>query len=98
MENKLTDKLIVLDQPNTLTHVLWNFYHTEVLTISGTSVQGSILTPKANVTFMNGNINGSLAAYNLMGVLFIYFFIHFFLFFIFNRTYAMQQGNYSIIS
>lgn len=48
-------------------HVLFNFYESTSLSISGISVQGSVLAPSAAVTFGNGNIEGNLIANSLTG-------------------------------
>lgn len=47
--------------------VLYNFYQATSLSISGISVQGSILAPHAAVTFGNGNVEGNLIAASLTG-------------------------------
>ncbi|WAC19484.1 choice-of-anchor A family protein [Luteolibacter sp. SL250] len=47
--------------------VLYNFYEATALTIAGISVQGSVLAPLANVTFSNGNVEGTLIANNVTG-------------------------------
>lgn len=47
--------------------VLYNFYEATSLTISGISVQGSLLAPNAAVDFGNGNIEGNLIAQSLKG-------------------------------
>lgn len=47
--------------------VLYNFYQATSLSISGISVQGSILAPHAAVTFGNGNVEGNLIAAALTG-------------------------------
>jgi choice-of-anchor A domain-containing protein len=51
----------------TSAHVLWNFLNATTLTISGIGVNGTVLAPKAAVTFNNGQINGSLIAATLSG-------------------------------
>ena len=48
-------------------HVIYNFTDATSLSISGISVQGTVLAPKATVTFGNGNIEGQLIAGNLNG-------------------------------
>ncbi|MBB5350073.1 choice-of-anchor A domain-containing protein [Haloferula luteola] len=48
-------------------HVLYNFYEATSLSISGISVQGSVLAPLADVSFGNGNVEGQLIAGNLTG-------------------------------
>ena len=48
-------------------HVVFNFPDAAALEVSGISVQGSILAPKAEVAFNNGNIEGTLVADDLAG-------------------------------
>lgn len=48
-------------------NVIYNFVDATSLTINGAGIQGSVLAPKANVQFDNGNINGQLIAGNLSG-------------------------------
>ncbi len=48
-------------------HVLFNFSAASTLTLGGISVQGSILAPQADVTFSNGNLEGTLIAHSLTG-------------------------------
>ena len=43
-------------------NVLFNFYETEALEMSGISFKGSILAPLASVTASNGNIEGTIIA------------------------------------
>lgn len=47
--------------------VLYNFVDATSLNIHSIGVKGSILAPKANVTFQNGNIDGQLIAGSLEG-------------------------------
>lgn len=48
-------------------NVIYNFVNATSLSLSGISVQGSILAPKATVNFNNGNIEGQLIAGTLTG-------------------------------
>lgn len=48
-------------------NILFNFFEANDLTASGLGIEGSILAPKANVTFNNGQMNGTLVAANLQG-------------------------------
>jgi choice-of-anchor A domain-containing protein/uncharacterized repeat protein (TIGR01451 family) len=48
-------------------HVLFNFPNATSLTLAGISVQGSVLAPGADVTFNNGNLEGTLVAGSLTG-------------------------------
>jgi len=48
-------------------NVLYNFYETTDLSMSGISVQGGVLAPYANVNFSNGNFEGTLIASNVSG-------------------------------
>jgi choice-of-anchor A domain-containing protein/uncharacterized repeat protein (TIGR01451 family) len=48
-------------------HVLFNFPDAASLTMAGISVQGSVLAPGADVTFSNGNLEGTLVAGTLTG-------------------------------
>jgi choice-of-anchor A domain-containing protein len=48
-------------------HVLYNFYEATTLTIAGITVQGSVLAPLANVSFTNGNLEGTLIANSVSG-------------------------------
>jgi choice-of-anchor A domain-containing protein/uncharacterized repeat protein (TIGR01451 family) len=48
-------------------HVLFNFPNATSLTLAGISVQGSVLAPGADVTFSNGNLEGTLVAGSLTG-------------------------------
>ena len=48
-------------------HVVFNFPDAAALEVSGISVQGSILAPRAGVAFNNGNIEGTLVADDLAG-------------------------------
>jgi len=47
--------------------ILYNFSDATKLTLSGISVQGSVLAPFASVTFNNGQLNGNLIASSLSG-------------------------------
>lgn len=47
--------------------VLFNFFETTSLQLSGMGFQGTILAPKAAMTFNNGNIDGSLIVASLTG-------------------------------
>lgn len=47
--------------------IVWNLEDQTALTIHGISVQGSILAPKADVQFDNGNIEGTLVAASAAG-------------------------------
>src|SRR5262249_52585356 len=48
-------------------HVLFNFAGATALTLGGIAVEGSVLAPRANVTFNNGNLEGTLVARSLAG-------------------------------
>jgi choice-of-anchor A domain-containing protein len=48
-------------------NILYNFSNTSSLTLSGISVEGSVLAPLAEVSFNNGKLNGNLIAYSLSG-------------------------------
>src|SRR5205823_1898109 len=48
-------------------HVLFNFAAATTLTVAGISVQGSVLAPRADVTFNNGNLEGTLVAKSVTG-------------------------------
>src|SRR5262249_4066755 len=48
-------------------HVLFNFPDATSLSVAGISVQGSVLAPGADVTFSNGNLEGTLVAGTLTG-------------------------------
>lgn len=48
-------------------HVVFNFYEAITLTINGASVPGLVWAPQADVTFTNGQLNGSLVAQSLSG-------------------------------
>jgi len=48
-------------------HVVFNFPDAAALEVSGISVQGSVLAPRAGVAFNNGNIEGTLVAGDLAG-------------------------------
>ncbi len=48
-------------------HGLWNFCGAAQLTISGVAVEGSVLAPYTNVTFNNGQVNGTLITRDLTG-------------------------------
>jgi choice-of-anchor A domain-containing protein/uncharacterized repeat protein (TIGR01451 family) len=48
-------------------HVLFNFPDATSLSLAGISVQGSVLAPGADVTFSNGNLEGTLVAATLTG-------------------------------
>jgi len=49
------------------TTIILNFYESTSLTISQTSVQGTVLAPLAVVNFTNGNIDGSLFCVSVFG-------------------------------
>lgn len=49
------------------THTLFNFYEAAVLNMSGIGVEGSILAPLANVSFLSGQMNGQLIANSFSG-------------------------------
>eukprot|EP01102_Stenamoeba_stenopodia_P021309 TRINITY_DN855_c0_g1_i2.p1 TRINITY_DN855_c0_g1~~TRINITY_DN855_c0_g1_i2.p1 ORF type:complete len:116 (+),score=32.15 TRINITY_DN855_c0_g1_i2:632-979(+) len=51
-------------QPN---NVLFNFYESDQLTLTGVRIEGSILAPSADVKFTNGAIDGSLYVQSLYG-------------------------------
>lgn len=48
-------------------NILFNFFEATNLTASGLGIQGSFLAPKANVTFDNGQMNGTLVAASVSG-------------------------------
>jgi photosystem II stability/assembly factor-like uncharacterized protein len=48
-------------------NVIYNFYRTRNLKIKGINVTGTILAPKTNVDFVDGQQNGQMIAYNLNG-------------------------------
>lgn len=48
-------------------NVIWNMYEATSLTMDGIGMQGSILAPYANVTFNNGQMNGTLVARSFCG-------------------------------
>jgi choice-of-anchor A domain-containing protein len=48
-------------------HIFYNMPQATQLNVSGISVLGSILAPKATLLFNNGNINGQLIVYDLKG-------------------------------
>lgn len=47
--------------------VLFNFNQAENIRINGIGIEGSVLAPKAKVSFDNGNINGTLVAESFCG-------------------------------
>jgi choice-of-anchor A domain-containing protein len=47
--------------------VLYNFYQAETLTLSNIGVQGSILAPRANITFTTGSLEGQLIGKSFVG-------------------------------
>lgn len=49
------------------TDILFNFFETTSLRLTGVGVQGSVLAPFANVHFTNGQLNGQLIASSLQG-------------------------------
>ena len=49
-------------QGTTADHVLLNFYQATNLTLNGVGIQGSVLAPRATLTFSNGDIFGNLVA------------------------------------
>jgi choice-of-anchor A domain-containing protein len=48
-------------------HVLYNFYQATTLTLSNIGVEGSILSPQANVSFNNGSLWGQLIGNSFVG-------------------------------
>jgi choice-of-anchor A domain-containing protein len=48
-------------------HILWNFYETDRLTISGVGLKGSVLAPAAHLDFNNGTTTGTVAARSMAG-------------------------------
>ncbi len=48
-------------------NVIYNFYKTRYLQIKGINVTGTILAPKTNVNFVDGQQNGQMIALNLQG-------------------------------
>ncbi len=50
-----------------VSNVLYNFYKAKTLKIGGIDVRGSILAPRANVTFNDGLISGQLIAKSMKG-------------------------------
>ncbi len=51
----------------TASQVVYNFYQATTLSLSGIGVPGTVLAPRAAVTFSNGNINGSLVGASVSG-------------------------------
>ncbi len=49
------------------THVVYNFYEADTLTLTGIAVKGSILAPFAFVNFVSGQLNGNLIVHGLVG-------------------------------
>ncbi|MDX1931068.1 MAG: choice-of-anchor A family protein [Capsulimonadales bacterium] len=49
------------------TRILYNFPETTTLTFSGIGIQGSVLAPRAALTFSNGVLNGTLICKSLTG-------------------------------
>ncbi len=49
------------------THVVYNFYEADTLTLSGIGVKGSVLAPFAFVNFVSGQLNGNIIAHDLSG-------------------------------
>jgi choice-of-anchor A domain-containing protein len=47
---------------------LWNFYEATSLTIEGIGVQGTVLTPFADITFNTGNVEGTLIGASLFWI------------------------------
>eukprot|EP00992_Anisonema_acinus_P013073 TRINITY_DN8534_c0_g1_i1.p1 TRINITY_DN8534_c0_g1~~TRINITY_DN8534_c0_g1_i1.p1 ORF type:complete len:564 (+),score=166.09 TRINITY_DN8534_c0_g1_i1:49-1692(+) len=64
---KMTDVTIKLAPTTNRSKVLVNFFEATSLTMSGISVEGSILAPQAHVQFDNGNINGALCGTSYNG-------------------------------
>ncbi len=48
-------------------HVLYNFSQATSLTVNQISIEGTILAPNANVSFIGGQLNGSLIAQSVSG-------------------------------
>ena len=48
-------------------HVVFNFSSATTLSMAGISVQGSVLAPRADVIFNNGNLEGTLVGRSLTG-------------------------------
>ena len=48
-------------------NVLYNFYNTRYLHINGINVTGTILAPKTDINFADGQLNGQIIALNLNG-------------------------------
>jgi choice-of-anchor A domain-containing protein len=48
-------------------NVIYNFYEATSLNMSGIGINGSVLAPKADVIFNNGQFNGTLVAKSLAG-------------------------------
>lgn len=51
----------------TSTNTLFNFYEASTLLMSGIGIEGSILAPLADVTFISGQMNGQLIAKSFAG-------------------------------
>ena len=49
------------------THVVYNFYEADTLTLSGIAVKGSILAPFAFIDFVSGQANGNIIAHDIQG-------------------------------
>lgn len=48
-------------------HVVFHFFETETLTLSGIGIQGTVFAPDADVSFNNGSIDGIMIPDNLTG-------------------------------
>eukprot|EP01102_Stenamoeba_stenopodia_P021310 TRINITY_DN855_c0_g1_i3.p1 TRINITY_DN855_c0_g1~~TRINITY_DN855_c0_g1_i3.p1 ORF type:complete len:566 (+),score=160.26 TRINITY_DN855_c0_g1_i3:38-1699(+) len=65
--NTFADLQIYLANTTSYRYILWNFFETKILTLSGLSVSGSLLAPAAAIFFNDGNIDGSIAGYSFNG-------------------------------
>lgn len=47
--------------------VLWNFFETSVLTFQGLAVEGTVLAPQAALSFVDGQVDGSIYVSSISG-------------------------------
>lgn len=66
-DNTFANLQINLSNTTSYRYILWNFYETKTLSLSGLSVSGSLLAPAAAIIFNDGNIDGSIAGYSFNG-------------------------------
>lgn len=67
VSNTFSNLQVILYSTVNINKVLWNFFETQTLRLDAVQVKGSINAPLADVSFDDGNIEGSLASVSFNG-------------------------------